>query len=59
MQLLFVHFSEYLLIFLDDNMDKEREQFSHNENFHFYLIFCQFQSGVAYKSFTFKNNCVF
>ena len=32
MHLLFVHFLEYLLSFLDDNLDEEAKKFSNSES---------------------------
>ena len=60
--LFFAHFLEYFL-FLNDNLDEEREYFSNSESsasgmlLSVCLIFCQFQPGVAYKSVTNKKKC--
>ena len=52
----FVHFLEYLLLFLYDNVHEESELFLNSKSLSlkallsFCLIFCQFQPCVAYKS---------
>ena len=53
----FAQFSERLIIVLNDNMDEESKQFSKSTStstslrvlLSFWLIFLQFQRGVAYK----------
>ena len=58
--LFFAYFLEYLILVLDDNMDAENEIFSKSKKFRlwtllsFYLIFCQFRPGVAYKTVAYK-----
>ena len=51
----FVHFLEYLLLFLGDNVDEKGNNFQIAKVqpqllLSFWLIFCQFQPDVAYKS---------
>ena len=62
MHLLFIHFLEYPLLFLDANMDEENEQFSSSKSsawecrLAFAQFFCQFQPDVAYKSVAYKKS---
>ena len=61
-RLLFVHFLEYLLLFLEDNVDKKKliifksQKFSVRVLRSFCLIFCQFQPGATYKSVAYKKS---
>ena len=56
----FVHFLEYLLLFLYDNVHEESELFLNSKSLSlkallsFCLIFCQFQPCVAYKSVAYR-----
>ena len=60
----FRHFIEYLLLFLDDDMDKKcgyfptQQKFSLRVLLSFCLNFCQFQPSVAYKSVAYKKKRV-
>ena len=63
--LFFRHFLDCFRLFLNDNMNEERMQilfkqqkFSLRVLFGFFLIFCHFQSGVAYKSVAYKKACI-
>ena len=61
------YFLECALLFLDDNVDQECEQFSSSKTsvsglasqglLSICLIFCQVQPGLAYKSFAYKKAC--
>ena len=57
MYLFLIHFLEYLLLFLNDNVDEESEQYS-NGNLRVLLsicsIFCQNQPDIAHKSVAYK-----
>ena len=62
----YLHFLEYLLLFLYDNVDEEKQYFSNSKSsasgsvlLSFCLIFCQFQPGVAYTSVAYEKKCVF
>ena len=51
----FSRFLEYLPLFLDDNVDEKNTKFSNSKSsasgfFLAFAYFCQFQSGLAYKS---------
>ena len=53
--LAFAQFFKYLLLFLDNNLNRESEKFSKSKSLASgycvaCLIFCQFQADVAYKS---------
>ena len=57
-------FLEYVLLYLDDNLDQENEQFSDSKSsasvrvlLSFCLVLCQFQSGFASKSVDQRNPC--
>ena len=60
----FLEVLEYLLLFLDDNMDEENESFFQYQMFclrvllSFCLFFCQFQPSFAYKSVAQKKACI-
>ena len=51
----FPYFLEYVLLFLDDNVDEECEKYSNRKKFSLralisiFLFFSQFQPGVTYK----------
>ena len=56
----FAHFLEYLLLSLDDNVDKETTYFFNSKSsasaccLAFAQFFYQFQLGIAYKSVAYK-----
>ena len=60
--LFFVHFLEYLLLFLDDHVDEKKliifkqQKFSIRVLLSFCLIFCQFQPGIVYKNVQFHKS---
>ena len=62
--LVFTHFCEYLLLFLDDNLYEQskkkfrQQKISLRVLLRFCLIFIQFQPGVAYKSVVYKKACI-
>ena len=57
------YFLEYVLFFLDDNVDEEcsnSKKFSLRVLLSICLIFCQFQPGVAYKKVAYKKRaCIY
>ena len=59
-----LNFLGYIVLFVDDSVDEECEEFSKSKilawNFclAFAWFFCQFQSGVAYKSVVYKKACI-
>ena len=62
--LFFAHFSEYLMLVLD-NMNEESVWFSNSKNsasgcllLRFYLIFCLFRPGVSFMSCLYKKACI-
>ena len=62
--LVFTHFYEYFLLFLDNNLYEESKKNSDSKRLsvrvllRFCLIFIQFQPGVAYKSVVYKKACI-
>ena len=59
MNLFFVHYLEYPLLFVFDNVDEESECRSLASGccLVFFYFFYQFQTGVAYKSVAYKKAC--
>ena len=57
----FAYFLEYALLFLDDNVDEDVKQlkFSLRVLLSICFFYCQFQPGVAYKSFAYKKKRVY
>ena len=58
--IVFVHVSEYLLLFLDDNVDEESEEFVNSKSSASgccLAFFCIFNLGVTYKSVAYKKAC--
>ena len=62
--LFFEHFLEYFLLFLDDNVDEEREEFSSSESsasgccLAFALFFANFRLALLIKVLLIKKACI-
>ena len=62
--LFYVHFLEYLLLFLEDNLDEEREQFLNSKSsasgccLDFALFFANFSLALLIKVLIIKKACI-